>query len=269
MKNYIPYKSFLCLFVVSMIFSGCSSSDDPPPVIDEPRTEADVRADFKALSFNVGVNDVTLESIVEGIYWNFRVIVPEGASASNKLPLVMRLHGGAGGGNADAHKSTECLVSPGFSGIDTYIISPNSNGSLWYDEPNIVQVLALVDMAKENFHIDNSKLVVMGYSDGGNGSWFFAQFYASLFSAAIPMATSYDTDNTSSGIQAINIPLYVIHGSGDTLFPLETTQGYVNASIEAGSDIEFVVAEGLGHYEPCDYILFLRDAVTWLETEVW
>ena len=53
------------------------------------------------------------------------------------------------------------------------------------------------------------------------------------------------------------------------LFPIETTKGYVDASIAAGSDIQFVTAEGLGHFEPCEYVPYLKEAVTWLETEVW
>ena len=31
--------------------------------------------------------------------------------------------------------------------------------------------------------------------------------------------------------------MYVIHGENDELFPLEETQGYVEATIDAGSDI--------------------------------
>ncbi len=269
MKNKGYYINIISFVILSIFFMSCGGEEDSIPLPDVPRTAADVREDFSNLTFNVGINDVILESLVEGLFWKFRVIVPESASSSNKLPLVMRLHGGASAASADAHKSTDCLVSPGFEAIDTYIISPNSSGSLWYDEPNIVQVLALLDMAKENFHIDKDKVVVMGYSDGGNGSWFFAQFYSSLFSAAISMASSYDTNNTSAGIQPFAIPLYVIHGSEDTLFPLEITQGYVNASIDVGSDIQFETANGLGHFEPCEYVLFLRDAVSWLETEVW
>lgn len=261
-NNYI-----LSVVILSIFFISCGGNDDSTPA-PTPRTAEDVRNDFKNLTFNVGINDVSLESVVEGVFWKFRVIVPEGASSSNKMPLVMRLHGAARSNNSDAHKSTDCLVVPGFEDLDTYIISPNSNGSFWYDEPNIVQILALLDLAKENLHIDSNKVVAMGYSDGGNGSWFFAQYYSSLFSAAIPMATSYNTEN-SSGISGIATPLYVIHGSDDTLFPLETTQGFVDASIAVGSDIEFVIADGLGHLDVCDYVSYLKDAVAWLEAEVW
>ena len=269
MNNTYFFKGKLTIILISIILISCGGSDDPAPEpTPTPRTAEDVREDFRNFTFNVGVNDLTLESIVEGVFWKFRVIVPEGASSSNIMPLVMRLHGGARGNNPDAHKSTDCLVVPGFEDLDAYIISPNSNGLFWYDEPNLVQVLALLDLATENLHIDANKVVAMGYSDGGNGSWFFAQYYSNLFSAAIPLATSYSTENTS-GISAIDTPLYVIHGSDDTLFPLDITQGFVDASIDVGSDIEFIIADGLGHLDVCDYVPYLKDAVEWLETEIW
>ena len=66
-----------------------------------------------------------------------------------------------------------------------------------------------------------------------------------------------------------NQPFLVIQGINDALFPLATTEGYVNASIDVGSNITFVIAAGLGHYQPCDYVSYLRDAATWLITDVW
>lgn len=264
------------LLLLSLVFSmlscgggGDDGPDNPPDPPDLPRSAQDVIDDFNNLTINIGTNDLVLESLVEGVFWNFRLIVPEGATAANKRPLVLRLHGAAQANSATAHQSTACLVEPGFEGKDVFILSPNSNGDLWYEQNNIVQVLALLDLTTSNLNVDSDKVVITGYSDGGNGSWFFAQYYETLFSAAIPMATSYDTASSSGAINKINVPLYVIHGSEDDLFPLETTQAFVDESIAAGSDITFVVADGLVHNEPCTYLDEFKEAVSWLETEVW
>ncbi|MBK8556750.1 MAG: hypothetical protein IPL65_13705 [Lewinellaceae bacterium] len=63
--------------------------------------------------------------------------------------------------------------------------------------------------------------------------------------------------------------MYVIHGENDELFPLAETQSWVDQTIAAGSDITFVVAPGLTHYAPCDYVPYIQDAVTWLKDVVW
>jgi len=267
LKKFKILPAMLLLVVISW---SCGGDDDgPDPVL--PRTAEDVRNDFKelALTIDVGVNDLSLESLLEGYYWHFRIIMPPGADLNNRRPLVLNLHGAAQSGSTEAHKSTDCLVTPAFEGKDVIVLSPNSKGMLWYEEANVVQVLALLDLVTESLPVDPNRIVVTGYSDGGNGSWFFAQFYPNIFSASIPMASSYNTKSSSGNINKIDVPLYVIHGENDELFPLEVTQEYVNESIQAGSDITFEVAPGLSHNEPCNYLDHLKDAVNWLEQEVW
>ncbi len=265
-SNSLKVASVLFLF---FIVASCSSGDDNGPTTAPIRTADDVRTDFQNLAINVGVNDLTLESIVAGQFWNFRIIVPASASSSNKVPLVMRLHGGATATAPNAHKSTDCLVEPGFANMDAIIVSPNSNGLQWYEDLNIIQIQALTDMVSSYLDVDITRTVVMGYSDGGNGVFFFSQYYSTLFTAAIPMATSYATTSQSGIVHQFAKPIYAIHGSDDQLFPIETTQGYIEDSVAAGSDITFVSANGLEHFNSCVYVSYLQDAVVWLENTVW
>lgn len=265
MNRKIKYFNFI--LIVTLLIS-CSKENESNDPVDLARTEADVRADFQNLVINTGINDFTLESNNENFFWNFRIIAPAGASTSNKRPLIISLHGDATI-VSDAYKATACLAQPGLEALNAYIVSPSSKGFLWFDAPNQNQIIALVDLMKAYLPIDENKIAVTGYSDGGNGSWFFAQFYPNLFSASIPMASSYNPINSSGVVQKIDIPMYVIHGSEDALFPVEITESYVNSSNAVGSNITFTVAQGLIHTAPCDYVSYLQDAGAWLETEVW
>lgn len=271
MKATYFYK-ILPFFILLTFISSCGSDEDPGPSgtvgTTPPRTADDVRADFQALTINPGVNDLVLESIVAGVYWNFRIIAPADASSTNKRPMIMRLHGGASE-VTEYYKNTGCLAEPGLASLNAYIVSPNSDGSLWYANQNVVQVQALVDLVQTYLHVDTSKVAVMGYSDGGNGSWFFSQYLPQLFSAAIPMASSYAVTTTSGVTHQFAKPIYAIHGENDQLFPLATTQGYVNETVDAGSDVTFVIADGLEHYNSCNYVSYLQDAASWLENTVW
>jgi predicted peptidase len=263
------FHKLLILFSVIILFFNCNKNEDLTEPQTTTRTAEDVREDFKNLVINPGINDFTLESPTENIFWNFRIIKPVGASNTNKRPLVFHLHGGASNLVPDAHKSTECLASPGFEALDAIIISPNSNGKLWYDPSNQIQVLALLELVSTYLPVDTNKKVIMGYSDGGNGSFFFAKYFPTLFSAAIPMATSFNPANTSGVVDKINIPIYAIHGSEDQLFPIDITQGYINKLFTAGTDIQFVTATGLDHYHPCDYVSYVEGAAQWLINSVW
>ncbi|PHR70566.1 MAG: hypothetical protein COA67_08040 [Lutibacter sp.] len=269
MKNTFKSLKIVSFVFMLLLFVNCGGGEDDGFTPVPTRTADDVRADFQNLTINAGINDLTLESVVSGLFWNFRIIAPAGASSTNKRPLIMRLHGGATNVSSSIHQTTDCLAEPGLASLDAYIISPNSNGSHWYTDQNIVQILALVDMVSSYLHVDANKRAVMGYSDGGNGAWFFSQYYSGLFSAAIPMASSYAVTSQSGVTHQFAKPIYAIHGADDDLFPLAITQGYIDETVGVGSDVTFVVAPGLEHFNSCVYVPYLQDAADWLETTVW
>lgn len=261
MVTFKLYRTLLPLILVIILaFSNCKKDEAPS------RTLADVEKDFVALDLAPGIHDVTLE-MLEGQSYKFRIIAPV-TPASGKSPMVLALHG-ASGGNAEAYKATACLVEPGLASLNAFIISPYGGNGLWYEAYYQQEVATLIYLAKKYWPIDHNKIAVTGYSNGGNGSWFFAETQPTTFSAAIPMATSYDITNSNGTGRKINIPLYVIHGQNDELFPLAKTQAWVQTSITAGSNIKFVVAPGLGHYVPCDYTPYLKEAAAWLTNTVW
>lgn len=182
--------------------------------------------------------------------------------------MVLALHG-ASGGNPEAYKATACYVEPGLAGLNAFIISPCGGNGLWYEEYFQQEISTLMYLAKKYWPVELNKIAVTGYSNGGNGSWLFTEAMSTTFSASIPMASSYNILNPNGSGRKINIPMYVIHGLNDELFPLAQTQAWVQASQAAGSNITFVVAQGLGHYVPCNYVPYLQAAANWLKNTVW
>ncbi|MFD2823275.1 dienelactone hydrolase family protein [Lacinutrix iliipiscaria] len=261
----IRIKHFLIYLLVTTAFLSCSNNDDSDT--DNTRTFADLQADFSALTFNPGVNDVTLLDF-NNFTWNFRVVMPDVDFTDNNRPLIVTLHGYSGGA-ANAHQFTDCYAEPGFEALDAIILSPNGGDQQWFEPYNQEMVLNLTVLAKQYLPVDGSKVVVNGYSDGGNGAWFFSETHPELYSAGIPMASAYGSYEPDGEARVIPIPVYVIHGENDTLFPLENTQEWVDDTILSGSDVTLVVATGLTHTEPCEYTSYLQDAATWLEAEVW
>jgi len=250
-------------FVLLLFLTLLSCSKDEGPA---PRTYADIENDFSAIEVKAGTQDLTLK-ITENITYSFRVIFPD-VDLNQDWPLILTLHGYSAG-DPDAHKNTACYVEPGLAGLDVIILSPNGGEYNWETLDNQDQLRILTDLASRLWPVDASKIVVTGYSNGGNGSWYYAETQPLFFSAAIPLASGYSIVNPDGSARKINIPMYVIHGSEDELFPLDTVQNWVNQTILAGSDIEFVIADGLGHYTPCAYTSYFQDAAAWLVNEVW
>lgn len=257
--------SFILIFsIVFLSLSSCNKNDET--LIPYVRTYEDLVNDFKAIDISDGIIDVELRA-TSTITWSVRIISP-GITEGEKYPLVVTLHGAAAG-NPNAHKSTACLVEPGLADLGAIIISPNGFLNFWHDGPNQQQVLTLVDLAMEYWPVDTARIAVQGYSNGGNGAWFYAETRPEIFTAAIPMASSYNTYDLDSVGRYIETPLYVIHGENDELFPLEDTQHWVSVTEAVGTNVTFVIADTLSHTQICDYTSYLQDAVIWLQNDVW
>lgn len=261
-----PFRYHIAILSLIVLITSCSSSDDNSSQQD-PRTYQDVQNDFSSIEFVTGNNDITLE-YADDYFWEFRVIMPDVDFTNNNRPLIISLHGCANCQSENPHLGTSCYVEEGYAALDAIIISPYSGDFLWYEVINQEKVLQLVDLASDFLPVDTSKIVIEGYSDGGIGAWYFGESRPETFSAAIPSASYYNT--TTNGIaRVMPIPMYVIHGENDTLFPLEDVEMWVQASVDAGSDITLEVATGLDHYEPCNYVQYMENAAAWLQNSVW
>jgi predicted peptidase len=268
-------KIILSFFAVILCGVACSDSflETNQEAVIEPTSELDVEKankDFSELPFKTGINDFEI-SVLFNQRWRFRLIVPE-VTDDELVPLFINLHGGALTPRPEGFKRGDCLLGPALEteNIKAYILSPTSEALLWFHPFNEAQVVNLVRFSIEHLKVDPKRVVVFGYSDGGFGSWFFADTHPELFSAAIPMAQAYGLISTDNGIaKKTEIPLYVIHGEIDALFPFSNTEALVERSRNSGSEIEFVKAAGLNHNRACDYIPYVEDAIEWVKTSVW
>lgn len=254
-------------FILCLVSLSCMKERDVP-TFPNTRSLQNVINEFAQLEFHPGINDIEMEGSYSNTVWRFRVILPADASATNKRPLIMCLHGGASIVDPEIHTHTDCLEEPGLANLNPILLCPNSEGFIWYALPEQEKVLMLTSLVTEHLPVDANKVAIMGYSDGANGAWYYAQYFPEAYSAAIAISGSYNPVRPAIPLK-IDIPMYAIHGENDQLFPLETTQQYVDTTRTAGTNIEFVIAEGLEHYNPCAYVPYLMDAATWLEIIVW
>lgn len=250
MIRHIYHIYFLSLFVLYSSVISCNTKKNL--VVSSKLSKLEKK--FNKIDTSSGVRDISLP-ISKNRKCNIRVFFPKELTKKNML--IIALHWG-GGGNVFKEFST-CLVEPGMSSLGAIIISPDGEYLNWNDKYNENKVLKLVDLATRFWNIDPANIVVMGYSNGGIGSWFFADKYPDIFKAAIPMASFY------SPKKKINIPLYVIHGEKDELFTKEEVQSIVNLSKMQGTKINFTIRYGLSHYKACDYVEELKKAAVWLK----
>lgn len=141
---------------------------------------------FSKIQFKEGTRDVTLTNNYNK-RWKMRVNFPGETQEENSL--VVALHW-AGAGNT-YKEFNDCLALPGLEVLNAIIGSPEGESQLWSTGNNIEKVLSIIANAPKYWNVDAEKIAVAGYSNGGNGNWYFAQQHPELFSAAIPMASAY------------------------------------------------------------------------------
>lgn len=259
--KHINLFTFCSLFILALI-SGCGKEEEP----EAPYSYADVEAAFQEIVLTPGTQDLTLK-ISETINYNFRVIVPD-VDLTQKTPLIFALHFAANG-DPNVHMETDCYVEPGLEDLDAIIISPNGGETVWGTTDNQDKIRNLVNLSTKFWPIDLDKIAVMGYSSGGNGTWFFTETQPHIFSAGIAIASGYNTLRPNGTARTIANPLYVIHGEDDDFFNVDTVGYWVDQTIQAGSNVEYVVAPNLGHYTPCAYVPYIKTAALWLKEDIW
>ena len=153
------------------------------------------------------------------------------------------------------------LVEPGLRELGAIIAAPDCQAGAWDNEISEAHILGLLDMLCDSYPIDKRSVLLTGYSIGGIGTWYIAGRNQGKFSAALPMAA-----NPPPGVIDINwtLPIYVIHGLQDELFPIQASRDVVTELSEQGVDITILEVDPASHFETGRFYPPLRSAVPWI-----
>src|SRR5262249_24914389 len=119
----------------------------------------------------------------------YTISVPPGLSADKLVPLVVVLHYG---GDVEPFSGADIIdevASPGLGEVGPVIVSPDAlGGGDWTTAQNEKAVVWLTKSVMKTYPIDPKRVVVTGFSMGGQGTWFMAARHQDLYTAAIPVA---------------------------------------------------------------------------------
>ena len=189
-----------------------------------------------------------IEKIRAGIdgSWENRVTMPD--SLDDRTILVVGLHWA--GGPATYREFHDCLLAPAFKGQNAILISPSTPTGSWFTPVDTARVKSIVRAARSVWQ--PNQVLMVGYSNGANGVWRFAEQEPEYLDYGIALAGAYEPSGP------IRVPLTVFHGTADELFPIDRTRSYVS---RAGDQVEFRALEKLSHYQACAYAPALRALV--------
>src|SRR5262249_46705948 len=145
--------------------------------------------------------------------------IPDGAAPQ---ALVVFLHGSVPHGRGRPRGTApsqgrimlDCLAAPALGFLKPVIIAPRSPDGQWWTRSDTEFVLGLVRAAESKWPSIGLRRVIMGYSNGGIGTWYFARLYPEYFAAAVPMASNDSIVGDSP------LPIYALQGTRDEQFDI-------------------------------------------------
>lgn len=183
----------------------------------------------------------------------FSLYVPETADGRTPMPLVVALHGGHGHGRDFLWSWLAEARSRG-----ALLLSPTSRGRTWsigagedVDAPSLTQMAELV---AARYPVDRARVLLTGMSDGATYALVCALRDGMPFTHVAPACGVLHPmlllgDRLA---RARDLPIYLVHGALDWMFPVATARMARETLLAAGARLVYREPEDLSHTYPRD-----------------
>ena len=160
-------------------------------------------------------------------YWDqedvipYAIFEPVAGDTSEKLPLIISLHG-----SAEVRRNREFMEGQHLTKvfreweytkldpIEAYVVCPHINKDVTFDRWGTPQgadaIYKLIDHLKENYNIDETKIILEGHSMGGQGAIYIAADDRACFSKLVIVSGEY----ANIDYDKITIPVFGCVGGG-------------------------------------------------------
>jgi phospholipase/carboxylesterase len=183
----------------------------------------------------------------------FSLYVPEQSDAQRPMPLVVALHGGHGHGRdflwawLREARSREVLV-----------LSPTSRDRTWSimggDDVDAEPLRKMVESVAERYPVDRARVLLTGMSDGATYALLCGLREGMPFTHLAPLSGVLHPMLLANGdlVRARDMPVYLVHGALDWMFPVYTARLARQALTAAGARLVYREVEDLSHTYPRD-----------------
>ncbi len=195
---------------------------------------------------------------------DYTLYIPEDYSRDKPIPLILALHGGHGHGSEYIWTWLRSACSRGYA-----VLAPKSWDNTWdfdlpsSDTPSVLKMLVEVT---EEYSIDRTRVLLTGLSDGATFGYLFGLEYAQLFRAMAPIAGVLHpaVDMMLRAGRGKHLPILVIHGVHDFIFPVTFARSASNLLKSIGYDVRYEELPDWGH--AYTYSINERMVLPWFES---
>ncbi len=194
----------------------------------------------------------------------YTLYVPEDYTPSRHWPLIVSLHGGYGEG----FEYIWTWLRPARS--RAYILlAPKSLGPTWemtMQSADTRSVVAMLAEVGRQYSIDRARVYLTGLSDGGIFTYILGIERHDLFAGLAPVAGALHmaVDPMLREGRAREVPIFVIHGVHDFIFPVAFTRQTCELLKGLGYNVRYEELPQWGHAFP--YSINQRLVLPWFES---
>ena len=205
------------------------------------------------------------QEVLQSNSQRYTIAYPDGYTGDEPVPLIIALHFAGHGTPYYGRMILEHLVEPALRELGAIIVAPDCTAESWSKIESERDVLCLLDFIAKNYKVDEGRILVAGYSMGGNGAWYLSARDPGRFSAAVIMSGWPPAEIGHGDWQ---VPVYIIHSRDDEFMPIGPTQYAVSTLVEQGAEVKFIILEGITHFETHRFIEPLNSSISWID-EIW
>ena len=185
-----------------------------------------------------------------GARGSFSLYVPEYYTPDRSWPLVVALHGGSGNGRAFLWSWLADARAHG-----AIVIAPTAVGSTWAlmgDDPDTPNIAGILDIVQARYTIDSARMLLTGMSDGGTFCHVSGLRADSPFTHLAPVAATFHPlmAQFADADRLRDLPIHLVHGRLDWMFPVQTARDARDALSIAGADVTYRELDDLSHTYP-------------------
>ncbi|MFH1227783.1 MAG: hypothetical protein V1701_07760 [Planctomycetota bacterium] len=173
---------------------------------------------------------------------SYALFVPASYVPAKSWPLIISFHG-AGGNGEGVYNWIWSAHSGKWNG---FIACPSGEppGSQWFPEQEEFIMAVYKDVSK-NFNINTNRVYLDGFSNGGNGVWFYGISFPWLFGAICPRSGACSTSDALKNL--LNVGTYITHGDQDSIIPCTYDRQAAQKLKELGYEVFYLEVPGGDH----------------------
>lgn len=274
----------LCI-LLALVLVGCSGGNDQSSNKKPQRNTDDNKGeevDNTIVGLKEGWNDSNQNDKAEKFFLPYRIYLPKDYSTDKKYPVLFFLHGNGSRGNdnlsqmnnaricdtllADPNTSDIIIIAPQCSSDSAWVLhDAKTEGNYTMDKelsPYLAEALNVFDYWCSKLSTDKDRYYLYGNSNGGHACYDLMSRFPDKWAAAVIVAGCGDLAQAD---KIKDIPIWIHHGTTDTLVPYETSTKMVEVLKQAGAgdNIMLTTYEGEGH-TIFNAVGLNRDVANWL-----